>query len=345
MSYQQFTNPSGGYQVAKQNGGYSNSSAPYNLIIPNPKRSIVIPSYKKEGEFTEKNVYEGVGNFHVNHFIGYFTTTKNLYIPSSKDILIFNREFFNNFGFIFSVKNVSDASLSKHTYKNKKTVCFKLGGNINKLVNYSEYFNIPYFNIDKLGGIFHEDWVSFEMADNQLSFYGSTLKRKWVEKLELKLFSQVAELTKAVGLIDDNYSSVSKFITNFIEVNQHHFLAGRRSWRVGYDEDLNHLYVETLAFERSSLCEYSMLEKTGKLRETILDLWINLILNYVGVHKFMLYPIFYIPKDFNLISRYDYEFRGNVLYKVAEDKSSANILNTPWVKEAMTRHPGLLKDL
>jgi hypothetical protein len=132
-------------------------------------------------------------------------------------------------------------------------------------------------------------------------------------------------------------------LLDFIRVNQHHFLAGRRSWRLGYDSGLKCPYVETAAFERSSLCEYSGAERIGLFRESIIEIWTSLLTN--------------VRKDFTSIKwispeslldqsvRAGYETVDDVDYRTASFETAEEALDEQWFAKIFTRHPGLLKGL
>lgn len=198
-------------------------------------------------------------------------------------------------------------------------------------------------NFSVLGGIFHKDWVSIEMLDDGLSFFGSTLKRNWAEEQEIENVKNLAVKAITSGMMDQ--VTAFKFALNFIEVNQHHFLAGRRSWAVGYNKQLKKWYVETMAFERNSQCEYSMLEKTGILREQILNIWINLLVNFTKyLENFDLLPLSETDNPYEFKESYTFSEK-RVAYKVSEGKSATALLQKPWVANALKRHPGLIKGL
>lgn len=334
MDYGDFRNPNGGY----------NWEADVISPIREPKQIITVPKYGSKGTFVEKFAkHDGVGNYHVNHFIGYFN-----YSLSPTDALVesFIKVFYSQFPMIFSINNIADVSLSKYIYNGKITVEFKTGGNRNKLVDF--YINplnvlmpiIPYPNLLKFGGMLHSDWVSFEMMEDNLSFYGSTLKRNWLEDKEKEFIARALSVPVAVGLIDKE--NALKFAINFIEVNQHHFLAGRRSWTVGYNKTLHKWFVETMTIERSSQCEYNVLEKTGALREQIVELWIRLIVNFSILYKT---PLIDISKSTNYPEyKENYTLtKGNVAYKIYEGKDINALLQIPWISNALKRHPGLKK--
>jgi hypothetical protein len=121
-----------------------------------------------------------------------------------------------------------------------------------------------------------------------------------------------------------------------VEANRRHFLAGRRSWRVEFNSSLNLYYVETAAFERSSHDLYRAVEQTGILRETIKDLWTNLLENY---------PVSLCPIEAMHLVPTDYSVKGHVAYMMDADPSAQTALLKPWFSDVLKRHPGLVTDL
>lgn len=332
MNYSDFSNPQGGYKAGPGLATPTHAVSAYQTK-PSP---LVTPKYGSKGEFTDKTIYlDGVGNYHVNHFIGYFDRGPKA-DPKDPAILVkLNKLFYENFCDIFSKGNLAKATLEAYQHKGAKTVKFQIGG------NYQPKWNSWIENIKNSFGILHPDWVAFKPEENGLSFVGSTLKRNWAEKEEIQLFSLFSYIMGKVGLIDEE--GAFKFAKNLVEVNQHHFLAGRRSWAVGYDYDQRRWYVETAAFERSSQCEYNVAEKSGMMRKAITDLWVNLITNFSEYSKMSLTDIPINSKYYEVIN--NYEYRNKVLFKADEDKSAQNLLNKPWIAKAFARHPGLTAGL
>jgi len=348
MDYGDFSNPKGGYQDVQ-----SKVKNPNGMACKPDAKDFQMPTYSKKGDFTEKKVYsDGVGNFHVNHFIAYF----NYLSPTPNLITSANKVFFKDFPLFFSIKNIADAELSDYEHNGKKTIEFRTGGNMNPLFDF--YINplfvlfpiaIPLFplpilpipNISKFSGIFHSDWVSIEMMDDSLSFYGSTLKRNWIEDKEKKLVTTLASKGIANKLIEEK--NAFKFAVDFIEVNQHHFLAGRRSWAVGYDKEVNKWYVETMAFERSSQCEYNVIEKTGVLREQIIRLWVLLLLNFEKHSNVKFFE--FTQQNFPYEYQQKYCYNNTVAFNSEENKNATTLLAVPWITKALKRHPGLIKGL
>jgi hypothetical protein len=307
MSYADYTGVARGYQ-------------PFAAPAPSVARAPSVASYAepapalvtadgKEGTFDELPVTDGVGDYHVNHFIGY-----GAYQPlksPEKLVAALNRMFYTRFVDLFS-PNEATAAWGKYFFHGDDTIEFEIGGEKGSF-------------IEILGGLLHSDWVSMRMSADGESFYASTLRRKWLLLAE-KL---------AVGLNED--------VRGPIEINQHHFLAGRRSFKIGYSAELRRLYIETAAFERSSLCEYSMLEKTGVLRAVIVDLWTRLIENVENSFGKWVSPDL-LPKGDQGV-RQGYLTKRNVDYRADRYEKAGQALNAPWFAQVLARHPGLVKGL
>lgn len=298
--------------IAKTNNAVSKSEN----TGPNPTKT-------SQEDFVELKPFNGSGNYHVNHFIGYFKPPKEKF-----DYVKAIWSFYSNFDTIFSGRkgfpneiNVAKALFSEKKFKGKKTVKFTAAGNTENVAI-------------KFGGNFHDDWVSIEMDGRNESFFATTLKREWLEP-----FEKIVRGTEAVSLI---YNTPIKYLIicageRSTYVNQHHFLAGRRSWRIGFDQKSNLCYIETISLERNSLIEYSVLEKTGFFREIINEIWINLIKNYAAFSGVELIK--------NTLINYS-DIKANVYYKSAESENISDFLIgdtiAPWFSEVLQRHPGIL---
>jgi hypothetical protein len=301
MSYQKYSRPSGGYGVS---AGKGYAGAPGGPSQPAPA------SEQKPEPFTELSaIFDGVGEYHTNHFVGYFKPPLGV----KYKLTGLAQLFYDKFCSIFSANNIARADLGGK-FKGLDTVCFEIGGNLGDAFN-------------KATGFVHYDWVSMQMEKSEgKSFYGTTLRREWMEPVEIKVLSSTA------GMLAPTFTLYA------IRVNQHHFLAGRRSWRVGHDDDLNVFYVETAAFERSSHDEYRVAEKTGRLREDVKKLWTHLVTNFAA------------EIDVKLLNNYlpsGYEFVGDtaVAYKAEEHESGSAALNAPWFAKVLQKHSGLIKDI
>lgn len=292
-------------QISK---GYAPYAVPASVqdaaVLPVPAH---VAAEGKEGTFEELLVTEGVGDYHINHFIGYGSY---LALKSPEKIVrLLNQALYLGFVDVFE-PNEAAAEKGDYLFNGVDTIEFTVGGKRGDL-------------FEKAGGLFHSDWVSMQMSADGESFYASTLKRRWMTTSEKVL------------LLAQNDAK------DLIETNQHHFLAGRRSFKIGYDQDLKRLYIETAAFERSSLCEYNVLEKTGLLRDAIVAIWTNLIENFEKTWGKWISPSL-LPKPHQAV-RQGYSRKGNVDYRQGRHKKAAQALNTPWFAKVLARNPGLTK--
>lgn len=268
-------------------------------------------------EFFELNrVEHGSGGYNINHFIGFFNTRREINI--GEEIL----DFYSNFGKAFTQKNKATAKKEPYEFKERDTIRFTVGGT-----------NGNFF--EKSFGWVHDDWVSLEFDSKYESFFARTLKRGWLENYE-----KVAVVaTWADNFFRPNPIGFARSygIHKLVIANQHHFLAGRRSWRIGYGTfNREKLYfIETAAMERYSYAfvDYALSDLAG-LRDTIDDIWSFLIVNYAKLKKFKILP-HYIPDG------YDFTF-GSVLRRTEEHESFDVATSQPWFQEVIKRHPGLI---
>jgi hypothetical protein len=318
MSYQQFTDPGGGYGPSA-NKGYSPAATPSYLPAPTPKQTdAALPDFTYQSP-----IADGVGNYHANHFVAYFSARNDTF-QRVHSIPIFYSEFCN----IFGLSNIAKAFLDKtRNFKGLDVVKFTVGGNIGNKLSHNH-----------VAGLVHDDWVAMQIAKDGGSFYGTTLKREWFEPIDRKLFLWISEGGKNVPVLGPIGPLLAPII---VEANKRHFLAGRRSWRVDFDNDLRLYRVETAAFERSSHPIYDQMEQQSDLlREDIIRLWTNMLENYAN-----LCPI-YLPQYGHLIPE-KYAIKGNVAYRTngEGDALAEKALLTPWFLKAVKRHPGLVADL
>lgn len=306
MSYQKYSMPLGGYG-AGAGKGYSGA------LTPGGSPQFAPASEQKPEAFTELSaIFDGVGNYHTNHFVGYFNPPQGLKLKVKE----LTQLFYENFCTIFSANNIASARPGDPLkFMGLDTVRFRIGGNLGD-------------DFDKATGLVHHDWVSMQMEKPAgETFYGTTLKREWMEDFELKTLSE------AVGRYE------TKFALGAIWINQHHFLAGRRSWRVGHNDDLDAFYVETATFERNSNIIYQGAEWGGRLRDDVKKLWAHLIVNFAAAARVKLLHN-YLPPGYAFVDEV-----GDVAYKADEHESGVNALNASWFAEVLKRHPGLIKGL
>jgi hypothetical protein len=258
-----------------------------------------------------------VGDYHTNHFVAYSQE-----IPkkiTSQPIpwlthcnLMFSKYFTNCF-------DNDIAKASERTFKTPgRYIEFELGGTQS---NFAE----------KLGGLSHSDWVVIRKPTDGLGFCGQTLQRNW------KLTAELALVASAVLTV--NPAAVAAYLV-FIDVNQHHFLAGRRSFGVGFDVTLNRFFVETAAFERASLLPYEL----GDLifRELIIEIWTMFLETF---QTFMSTPVNRLairwaegePGHVPI----GYFKKGTVAYMTSSQPNPVAALKEPWFADVLTRHSAL----
>ncbi len=306
MSYGQYTNPDGAYK-ADNGKGYLPRAVPTHRTVPTPRVE----------EFKELlALRDGIGDYHVNHFIGYF----HLSPVEGADLASLTRRFYRRFCPIFSARNIAEATTGERKFKGLDTVKFQIGGNLGDL-------------LDQGLGLLHQDWVSMQMDRTGTSFYATTLRRLWLEPWErLFLAFPVNPLMPALTPFPLSPEKKAEAITT----NQHHFLAGRRSWRLGYDAELNLYFVDTATIERSSREEYRILEETGSLRKDIIALWTHLVENFVEDIQAKL-----IETDFPD----GYTVQNDVAYRLGSHKHLTEVFSDPWFSKIIEGHRSLVRNL
>lgn len=128
---------------------------------------------------------------------------------------------------------------------------------------------------------FHTDHIGV-VSSGATGFTGQTLRRNYLDSVDT--------LAIAVALICEN-PLVNFAARDFIDINQHHFLSGRRSFRfihgsrVGYSD--SRLVFETAAVERFSLRSYEwIIKKTGNHQEMIRKVWCQMARMFGAVNGY-----------------------------------------------------------
>jgi hypothetical protein len=133
----------------------------------------------------------------------------------------------------------------------------------------------------------HDDWVVRHWVDRTIGFTAETLKREFFVAGD-DLGSGVptgalllGPLLAAVGLIG---AVVGTGAT--VHYNRMHFLAGRRSWRIGdggvFGLSSNVIVFETVALERFSALAYRTADAVIGLESRVPNVWIALLNNFVN---------------------------------------------------------------
>jgi hypothetical protein len=296
MSYSEYTAPEG--------GGYSEYAS--------PKGDYASPS-AKQGTFTELSPYKdlaetpagGVGDFHVNHFVGYFKP------PSKLDPVKATRVLFENFETVFN-PNYAKAAFAPYLFQGHKTLKFVL---------------------EKPFAEHHEDWISLRLSPSAESFFARTMMKMWYDPRDvLKKLEYLKWLRTTMLLVTAGGPKVELSDAELLLINLRHFLAGRRLWAVGYSPALDLHYVETAACERYSHTLYNALEEIMGFRDSIVDIWVTLIENYSRLTRFKLEVPSSTPQGYT-------QTDTNVFYRQVQDKSAGVVHQLPWFAEVLARHP------
>ncbi len=320
MNYADYSSPKVGYEpYARPQGSYGQ--------LDETSLSASPTSGSKKESFSELVVTNGVGDYHINHFIAFsdFVASATFITGAQKQhdhARELTRQLYQHFAEWFSAWNIAKVTerSNKHLFNGHPTFEFELKG---------------WRAQELVAGLLHSDWVAMQVSSNKDSFYASTLKRDWKlasETIALKLLMGV---NRAAGEV-------------MVWINQHHALAGRRSWKVGFDELLNRYYVETVTLERNSTFATNLLEKTGWPREVVQIVWSKLIEN--AVTKMNSDSITWIPSSSltdDVRNTYFNYYQGgkHVLYRIESVGTYPEAKKLPWFVRVLDRHPELTMGL
>ena len=117
----------------------------------------------------------------------------------------------------------------------------------------------------------HNDWVGVKWWDPKVGFTVQTLKREFFDAFEDVMASAGGGLSGAAA----------------VHYNRMHFLAGRRSWRIGegpiFGASRDVIILETIAVERFSAHVYDLADSVVDLETKLPDVWISLLNNFVRI--------------------------------------------------------------
>jgi hypothetical protein len=302
---------------------------------------------------------DGSGDYHINHFICYFTIYGLAHSKGEGEniALSLTNDFSNvqKFCSIFSHYNI--ASVAPGTSPHSKlgtdaTVEFKIGGNAGDAAQ-------------KAAGLLHSDWVVMRRdAVAQFgavkSFHGDTLLRYWETEFEKSVdgankIRAAWVLALSAGPIDAIavHLLADWAIHELIAMNRRHFLAGTRSWRVGYDKVFDSFFVETITVERFSDSFYEMLDGYAfDYHADVPRIWSHLLNNYIKLsaykgRKLIATP----PSDRNFWAGGSYQpstdINSHIRFRMASCKpNKANklaVADAPWAESVLKNHGGLSK--
>jgi len=294
MSYATFAHPKNGY--------HQNSAQKLSYLKPaRPQALKVADDDKKEGTFTDLPATGGVGEYHINHFLGF---SQPVSAPTPQFVRTLNKMFYSSFVELFSNENIAEARLQP--YNGRDFVKFTIGGKS------GSWF-------DKFGGFVHSDWIRLEMHSDGNNFLATTLHRDWLWDSEKVAITLKPEAER------------------YIDVNRHHFLAGRRVFAIRFDVPSSRYVIETAAFERSSLCEYKVADDV-LFRNRITILWTTMIESFEKVADgWASGKPEVVPEG--------YTVKGNVVFIESRHKLVSDALLAPWFGGILSRYPGLTKGL
>jgi hypothetical protein len=207
---------------------------------------------------------------------------------------------------------------------------------------------------------FHPDWVAVIKQREGIGFAVQTLQRYFFETGDIEAYAIEAA-------VEATAPELASFIIGF---NAYHFLAGRRSWRIGLVNDelpgwkLNQqsrdartgtattfvadpiLYLETAAIERSSKGLYALLEYDPgfvmNLRDYLSTIWITLLNNYVAIRGYDMdgrKPTVWQTDDGD--AQWTLGERSKVWYRTGSFESLQVANQSTWVQSVLQLHPDL----
>lgn len=325
-------------------------------------------------DFSPLPLKDGVGPTHVNQFrIAFRLRPPVANASSALPALV--KDFYNQFPKYFNGSssgifapprsskdalkltprtNVATVKKGDRSYLGKDTLRFVVDQNM-------EWFTPP-------GGFgipmpdFHSDWVGVIEERPGIGFAVQTLRRHFSEIGDLE--AQAIEIAARTA---DPTGIVGSLIFDF---NSFHFLAGRRSWRIGLVNEnlpgwrLNKetrdartgsettfvtdpvLYLETAAIERSSKGLYALLEYDPglvmDLRDYLVTIWVTLLNNYVGYRAYdrdSRPPTHWQSDDGDKL--WEKDTKTWVWHRTGSFDTLSLATKTDWVQSVIKLHPAL----
>lgn len=237
---------------------------------------------------------DGVSDYHFNSFVAFFSA------PRGFNPVRATQELLRDFPNVFSQGNRAVAV---------RTACRNDG------------LPTVRFTFDAPGPNIHDDWVS--MQAGPVSFLARTLERRWYTLAEKALgpISLLPGLGAPAGILGEIA----------VDINRRHFLAGRRSWRIGRVGNTHDYYVETAAFERYSHLAYLGSSAIIDMRQAIIDVWTIMLSNVLRLNGLRRRNV--VPSGHRVA-------RG-VAYREQSNASPVALRRVPWIRRSIGRHRGL----
>jgi hypothetical protein len=229
-------------------------------------------------DFTVLPVYDGVGPYHFNRYRVVFQNRPGLSVANLA------ADFVRNFPQYLNSDYATVDWGGTRTFNSKPTLKFH---------GFLKYFG---GRIDIAQP--HNDWVVQEWCNPSVGFTAQTLKREFFdlgEDGEASVGAAVpgGAIGAGVGGAVIGIVTAVGVAAGAVHYNRMHFLAGRRSWRVGdgtaFGVKGDVSVLETIAVERFSARFYQTGDHVLALEEKIPDIWIANLNNFIK--KWGLNPI------------------------------------------------------
>jgi hypothetical protein len=217
-------------------------------------------------DFTELTLDTGYGDYHFNRYrIAFQPLGKKTAAFLASDLTVRFPTYFNS---SFAITEWGD-----HYHEAQPTLHFH---------GFAKVLGIDL-------GAPHTDWVARFWMDQMVGFTVQTLKREFISAGE-----DIAAFVP--GVVAGAYNPIVGGIASYggVHYNRMHFLAGRRSWRIGpgsvFGVPGNVVVMETIAVERFSSKVFMVPDFVLGLESKIPDIWIALLNNFVTMNGATVVP-------------------------------------------------------
>ena len=220
-------------------------------------------------DFVEMPVQGGVGPYHFNRYRIVFDKPEAMSTESLATNLI------TNFPFHFH-SNHATVEKQKRTFGGKPTLKFH---GFDKVLKNKVDLAQP-----------HHDWVVMDPVDMRLGFTARTLRRTFIDmpddaEAAIGGGAVGGYFGHKIGGLPGGFAGGVAGAAEALSVNQCHFLAGRRCWRLDTAKNFglpgDRLVLETTAVERFSRTEYALADAGFGMEKLVPDIWCSLLWNFV----------------------------------------------------------------
>jgi hypothetical protein len=245
--------------------------------------------------YTPLSIHDGYGNVHINRFrVCVKPTLERNQINWVGARMISRMPYYMD-------SNTASVQLGDYAWGNNNTLKFR---GVAKLRPFNMLITLP------IGGIAIpipqkiRDWVMPDIHTDNVGVVATqdtgltvqTLKREFEDEDDKKIRTAIETLVDTgvfIGgpAIRKLASKISKYLGDYaVDYNQHHFLAGRRAFRIdvgssfGYKDD--RLVVETSAIERFSNGVFASSELAmGSIPDVVREVWGQMLTKFCVVNK------------------------------------------------------------